>query len=563
MSYASTRDSEQLRLLDPAIADFIFRYNSAPPNPSRRTLFLFPGGMGCQLLRAQTPYQDGVAGPQTFSYDKVWLTLETFLGDALTLAMHQDGQQVYRDLDDRIIVAEGAVEFLGVTPYDGFTAWCEAQNIDWFVFGWDWRRRLEETTDFFLGQFLPHFQSAVSNACNADPLQNFVLVGHSFGGMIVNLAVRSGNPVLNGMSRAVTVAAPFYGYGGQVHRYFEGEPLLNWLGTDAVVEVITSLPACYTLLYLDGGTYTTWGAALGGNPYPLQGYPSVDAANSTQTVDDYNCPVQRYPATIGFNDAERQHALAIYQKLVAPLPASVAGKFYCIRGIKAGTADTAGSISWGAISNTFDPATGPSPISDGSPVEGDGTQPAWTTRLVATGSNPSIDVVANDVEHMFIMEAPETQNAVAQALGLPPVKLMKAVRLSRKRAKLARPATRKRAADFIAQLRARSGATSAAGIKEYAAAIESQTQMEKVEEYVDRLSQGSLQSIGRRILMDIMKAPPPRRGGKRGGAGRKQGGRRPKKSSSRAKTHRRKTSATNRRSTAKKSQRRPHSRRTR
>jgi hypothetical protein len=32
------------------------------------------------------------------------------------------------------------------------------------------------------------------------------------------------------MTRAVTVADPFYGYDGQIHRWFEGEQYLNHLG---------------------------------------------------------------------------------------------------------------------------------------------------------------------------------------------------------------------------------------------------------------------------------------------------------------------------------------------
>jgi hypothetical protein len=75
MSYATTRDSEQLRILDLAIAQFVQRYTSNPTTGKRRTLFLFPGGMGCQLLRARKPYKNNFIGTQTFQYDKIWLTL--------------------------------------------------------------------------------------------------------------------------------------------------------------------------------------------------------------------------------------------------------------------------------------------------------------------------------------------------------------------------------------------------------------------------------------------------------------------------------------------------------
>ena len=52
--YDTTRESEQLRYLKVDIASFILRYQSKPLTSGRRTLFLFPGGMGSQLLRART-----------------------------------------------------------------------------------------------------------------------------------------------------------------------------------------------------------------------------------------------------------------------------------------------------------------------------------------------------------------------------------------------------------------------------------------------------------------------------------------------------------------------------
>ena len=149
MTYEETRDSEQLRFLDVAISEFIFRYQSNPATAGRQTIIFFPGGMGSQLMRANASYQDGVASPQTFSYEPVWLTLFTLLGDALHLKMSKDNDGVYRDDQDRIIVADGAVQLVGFSPYDSFVNWCEQHNLDWFIFGWDWRRTLGDTVHFF------------------------------------------------------------------------------------------------------------------------------------------------------------------------------------------------------------------------------------------------------------------------------------------------------------------------------------------------------------------------------------------------------------------------------
>jgi hypothetical protein len=113
MSYDTTRDSEQLRLLDKSIDDFIDRYNnsSGPANGPRQTIFLFPGGMASKLRRATESYDDGVSSPQTFSYDTIWLEPETIVWPAavLDLKMRKVAPGKYRDKDDRIIVADGAL----------------------------------------------------------------------------------------------------------------------------------------------------------------------------------------------------------------------------------------------------------------------------------------------------------------------------------------------------------------------------------------------------------------------------------------------------------------------
>jgi hypothetical protein len=374
---------------------------------------LFPGGMGCQLLRATKRYRDNVTTPQIFTYDKVWLTLGTFLGDALKLKMHKDSQGVYRDLGDRIIIADGAVELFGVTPYSKFTSWCERRKLDWFIFGWDWRRRLDETVSFFLNRFLPKFQSSVRNACHADPLRDFILVGHSFGGMIVNLMLRQSNPLLAHMSRAITVAAPFYGYDGQIHRWFEGEQYLNHLSRIKVIRAISSMPACYTLPYLDAGTYSGNQSALKNDAqFPLADYPSHDATDQTQIADPFNPVGLRYPVNTGFDRDELDHGRQVCQQLAAPLTQH-ADKFFNIRGIEATPNTVVGGISWKLLPTPANPRK--SPIVNRPPqVPGDGVQPGWSTRHVALPSS-QWHTVAN-VDHMFMMEYRATQRIIGQVL---------------------------------------------------------------------------------------------------------------------------------------------------
>jgi hypothetical protein len=409
MSYDTTRDSEQLRVIDHAIDDFIDRYNNSngPANGQRQTVFLFPGGMACTLKRATKPYKDSISAPQTFAYDTVWLTVDTFLGGALDLKIKKVAPGKYRDKNDRIIVADGSVKYLGCTPYDGFTDWCGQKGLDYFIFGWDWRRRLQHSGKFFVAKFLPHFQDRVKNGCNnADPLAKFSLIGHSAGGMIVNWILRSVPNVAN-MSLAITVATPFYGYSGQVHRWFEGEAYLNGpfdIFKKGIIKVICSLPACYAWEFLDEKTFKANAAALCADPnYPLCTYPSVDKTTAT-VADPYNPKtngnLSRYPASsaTGFDAKE----LADAKNLV-------------IRGDTTAN-DTIGDTTWDWV-----PPTDPTPIADGASVPGDGTQPAWTARHVGLASAfPSnvITVKGSDVEHMFTMNSPKTLAALAGVLGV-------------------------------------------------------------------------------------------------------------------------------------------------
>ncbi len=415
ITYDTTRESEQLRYLKVDIASFIQRYESKPPSPGRRTLFLFPGGMGSQLLRATAPYQDN-GSPQTFQYDNYWLSPLTFLGGALSLGMHRHGGG-FRDHQERIVIPSGVVNFLGLTPYSRFTQWCEHNDLDWFIFPWDWRRRLGDAVSFFFNQFLPLFRTTVQQQCGADPLQQFILMGHSFGGMLVKLMLHQPDAVLANMSQAVTVASPFYGYDGQIHRWFEGDSLLNQIGpfdvTLPMIKVITSLPGCYVLPYLDHQTFLTNQPALKNDPnYPLNNYPSRDA-NTGLPVDPFNPGPNRYPTDTGFDLAELASALATYRTIAAAPPAAYANKFFNIRGIQSPTGSTPGSISWGALTGPLNPHA--SPVSSGPGNPGDDTQPAWSARLVTLGANQVVPVKGS-VDHMFMMEEDQTQAAIASVL---------------------------------------------------------------------------------------------------------------------------------------------------
>jgi hypothetical protein len=418
MSYDSTRTSEQLRVLRPEILNFIARYN-ASSGPGgigpRQTVFFFPGGMASRLVRAKTAYQPGVAG-QVFDYDELWLNLYTFFaGRARDLKMTRLPGWSYRDKGNKIIVTDGLINFLGVTPYVGFTAWCEFKNVDYFVFPWDWRRSIWDVGSFFINDFLPYFQDLVKAGClGADPLARFSLIGHSAGGMLVNWALRSSRPIMGGLDQAITVATPFYGYGGQVHRWFEGEPFLNF-GNQyraGIISAICSFPGCYAWMFLPHPIYLANAAAFATDPnYPLAAYPSADAGGAG-IVDPYNPlttgPLHRYPAAV--DDLE----LAIGKILVTVLASSLGAKANKLWNIRGDTlaGNTLNTTEWDWV-----PPTWPSPITDVSVTAGDSVQPGWTTRHL--DAMPGHVITIPFAPHALIMNSPLTIAVIAGILGIP------------------------------------------------------------------------------------------------------------------------------------------------
>lgn len=417
LTYDQMRDQEQLRLLDAAIEEFIIRHNSRSPTGDRKTIILFPGGMGSQLIRAMTPYEDGLP----FLYHTSWIDCSIMLGAAVTLEMQGD-----LDSEHKFVIPDGCVEFdlMRLTPYVGFTRWCERNGFDWFIFGWDWRRRLEHSVDLFLNCFLPFFQQRVVAACAADPLANFALIGHSMGGMMIKLILNRGGIFVDKLRQAVTVATPFYGHAGQVHRYFKGDPDLDFVGKARLTRVISSMRGPYTLLFLDSDTYDRHGNALAMDPeYPLPCYPSVDAMNELILADPYNPQIDngqvRYPQDYGFDSTELQHAKRVYQEVAAPLDDVVNKKFFNIRGVQAsgGTVlnDTIGGQTWGWIDANFNPDTDPDPITDATVCPGDGVVPAWSARLITTPRN-NVRSLRGNIEHMTMMNSRQTQDELMSIL---------------------------------------------------------------------------------------------------------------------------------------------------
>jgi len=422
MTYSGERDSLELTELQPDINTFA---NSFAQNPvaqnSRRAIILFPGGMGSALKRGHRIYK-GIPLPPGEQFDSLWLTLETYIGRVEDLQMVDE-----QDYQDKFVIPQGDIELCGVSPYENFVKWCKSRKFDLYIFGYDWRRRPEESVRFFLDQFLPDLSQKIINK-GLDLFADLTLVGHSLGGMTVKLIMQDASPLAAKITRGITVGTPFYGYAGQTRRYFEGEPDLLFQSKSEQTKVISSLPGGYFLQFLDSDTYNSVGGALQADPYyPLNAYPSTDLFTG-QWADPFKpvdaLPKLRYPPYI--NTSELHDAKASYQQVAQDLPDAIAARFFNIRAVqRSGGNDlnqTYVSQKWDTVPAGFNPDTPHTVPITYTVGPGDGTIPAWSARLISLDQAYPNNIVTlrGDLEHMSLMESQAVQNQVYNFLGSPP-----------------------------------------------------------------------------------------------------------------------------------------------
>ena len=414
------RNRQELGRLDGEIKLFLkgYQQNRNVASNQRRLLILFPGGMGSALQRATTPCNATIAAP-SFGWDSFWLTLDVLFGhavDHLTMTGDDDDQ-------GQFLVPHGPIQSCLISPYDGFSAWCSSMQLDLFVFGYDWRRKPEHSVRFFLDDFFPYFLGRIA-AENLRAPNDITLIGHSEGGMIVKLIAQDSSPVVANFTRFVTVGTPFYGFGGQTHRYFDGMTTYFPDRKSEITQIITSLQGGYFLHFLDAGTYAANQAALAADPdFPLSDYPSKDADDLTEFADAFlptdRSGLFRYPQYI--NAARIADGLATYQNIAKDLPAGIAPKFYSFRGVQTrnGTArtNTVVSQTWARIDRPFDPdeAVFPFAFVGGA---GDDTIPAWSARLISHERQYPDNAITltGSLEHITLMEYSATQNQLHQLL---------------------------------------------------------------------------------------------------------------------------------------------------
>jgi pimeloyl-ACP methyl ester carboxylesterase len=421
--WGAGRDTEEDRILKVQIDAFVARYGTTGQPAGRKVIILFPGGMGSRLLRSTA----ALGGPQPFNYRLAWLACSIAWGDATNLQFQGD-----HDYKDFYVVPQGAVDLVVMNPYEGIIDWCDKNDVDLFILGWDWRRSVAETVTYFFSKFMP----ALEGALHA-PLRNFTLVGHSQGGMVVKaIANCPAESVVQRMDAAITVAAPFYGYLGQLPRFFNGDPDLNWTegntGASTITGIVSTMPGAYELMCLEKASYDANKAGFNdpAEDYPLPDYPSMDADDPGEAADPYN-PVPygqgaslngkvRYMQRCGFDWNMLAAGRNTVRAMSAPLAPAVAAKFHCVRGVQnvggKDVLDTIVSQKWQRVPVNFNPDTDASPFTD-QKGPGDGTQPAWTTRLLGLPKDHTITLRGN-LDHMTMMNELSVHQAIGTIMGL-------------------------------------------------------------------------------------------------------------------------------------------------
>jgi hypothetical protein len=426
--YATSRDAAYTGRLQMAIEDFASQYElNALSSVQRRTIFLFPGGLGSQLMRAYQAYPDPAQ-----SFDKVWLDLDLWL-DIPRLRMLPGGV----DAGQKYIVPDGCVDIPGpafLHAYGVFVQWCRRNSIDLFVFGWDWRRSVQDAADFFLNIFLPKFDGYFSGK-SPHPLDHFTFLGHSAGGMVVKAILNStANQYVQRVKNAITVATPFYGYGDQIRRFLKGDETLftyALLARSVTARIVSSLAGGYEYPFLDYPTYLANKAAFEHDPegYDLNAYPSLDAYKTTEIADPYDPQPGpggsvRYPLLYGFESSLLHRGNVTARNISSPLTdTTIRTKFYNIRGVQTHNGQpvngTAVGQFWARVSPTFSADFDPDPVQD-VPGLGDGTQAAWTTRLLGLPAGQISTFTGDDVKHANMLDLDRVRARIAELIDLDP-----------------------------------------------------------------------------------------------------------------------------------------------
>ncbi|MEM8789418.1 MAG: hypothetical protein AAGE76_14255 [Pseudomonadota bacterium] len=401
MDYFSSVSAITKLHIDRAV-DAFFERNGF--DPTARTVVLIPGGLGSRLRRARHPF-DAHAPEVDPRLSTVWVDCGLFLAeDAKKLFIDGDGL----DTSTRIIIADGEVDFV-IDPYDDAVRALRAVGMNVLLIGWDWRRKVPLAVEN-IAYALDRLDQRAKAEGHGALLPRITLVGHSMGGMVAKLLLTDRPDLAKQLAGMISVGSPFYGYFGQLIRFFEGAKYFNELyGARTVAQVTSSMPGLYELMPIDLAQYQDVGATLG-----LSHYPVTDLETGA-VVDAHAATTQpRYPPWVRREQFAR--AIQVRQRLAAPLPKDVAARVHHIRG--SDPESTVSAVQWNAhLPPDYDPAKSRSPLVHHADA-GDHTIPLWSARLAQTPDPRVYDFT--DAQHAFLMEDRRIIAKVAEIAGQTP-----------------------------------------------------------------------------------------------------------------------------------------------
>lgn len=386
-----------------AIKELVARYR-----PGRPTVVMLPGGMGSQLDRSPEPWTG--SSEDVACYDPIWLDSGIFFeSDGTKLEIDPDG----RDIGGHIVVPNGPLRYL-VHAYAETERWAAASGINYVVFGYDWRRSLEEAADH-LDFFLDAMRDAIMHRCGEDPLPTTTLLGHSQGGLVAKVFLHEVGGAAAKMARLITVGTPFYGTWSHQQRFYVGQSPLNAIyGIRNTARIIATLPGPYILMFLDREAFDRDHARLGfagPDDYPITN--AISGAPCDPFADEH---LGRYPPWVSrFHIAAARETL---RKVAAPLPDAVAERVHCIR--SALDKQTPTRLRWEPVPADFDPGVRYiNPIKTKAPRNGgggDNTVPAWSAWHAHVPRENCIDLKRARV-HGDLLQHTEVLDAVGRLVN--------------------------------------------------------------------------------------------------------------------------------------------------
>jgi pimeloyl-ACP methyl ester carboxylesterase len=360
-------------------------------NPDKETIILLPGGGGSNLWRADKKF-DQVTNPANYNFDRVWLDPGIVVGDGRSIKISSNG----RDLGERVIVADGDVQFINVKPYVYAMRFFRGQaNFNAVLLGWDWRRDVKiavKMVDSVIGEIKKTIKEKVPGNKQQDAMKKIFIVGHSMGGMVAKLFFQSNPDLAREIGGMISVGTPFYGYLGQLRRIFEGDADLNrFYGAKTVAVICSSHPGLYSLLPIDYDSYFKDGKDL-----KLPAYP-VTEPDGQIPADAFQKSAPPFPPWVLLRELPK--ALELRQDLARELPDDLRGAVFHIRSEVANSTPVA--AKWNQrLPNNYEPGRSPSPLKIDLGA-GDDTIPYWSAQLASTPAK-QITTFAEGT-HMLLM----------------------------------------------------------------------------------------------------------------------------------------------------------------